>query len=96
MTQVRMSDFEENVWTHNRGYLSVGGWQGDGCRYRLCNYRSPHGIVEIYEQIGRGSVVSMRFIHNGQDYIRRWNTSWGDKTIARLARELVESVVADD
>lgn len=93
---VRMSNFETNNWNHNRGYLSTGSWLGRNSSYRENSYRSPHGIVEIYEQNGSHPITSMRFIHNGREYMRRWDASWGTKTQARLAREFVEDVVGDD
>lgn len=93
MTRVTMADYEQHEWQLGRTYLSTGRWEGQNCSYRDSKFRSPHGIVEIYENIGRVHVTSMRFIHNGIEYSRRWPACWGDKTLARLARELVEDVV---
>jgi hypothetical protein len=90
--KVTMQDYEDYSFGQSQGYFSAGPWVGEG--FRESCYRSPHGIVEIYEQLGKRPIVSMRFIHQGQCRMRRWDTSWGDKTIARLAREFVESVVA--
>jgi len=88
-----MQDYEDYSFGQSQGYFSAGSWQGKNGTYRESAYCSPHGIVEIYEQIGDHPLVSMRFIHQGRSWMRRWDTSWGDKTLARLAREFVESVV---
>lgn len=89
-----MEDYEDYNFKHSRGYFSAGRWEGNGdSRFRESCYRSPQGIVEIYEQHGAcRPIVGMRFIHDGHCWMRRWETTWGDKTIARLARELVEDV----
>lgn len=89
---VRMIDFEPDDWSSGRSYLSMGCWQGDRKDYRQGVFRSANGLVEVYEQIGDHPTVSMRFIHQGRDYMRRWRTNWGDKTIARLAREMTEDI----
>jgi hypothetical protein len=86
-----MTDFEEAEWAAGRSYLASGGWKHEG--YREHNYRHAMGVVEIYEQLGPNAFVNMRFRYQGRDYVRTWRTSWGDRTLARLARELVESVV---
>lgn len=96
MTRVTMHDFQDSSWNHSRGYLSTGSWLGQNGSYRESSYRSNHGVVEIYEQIGRHEIVSMRFIHDGREHMRRWDTSWGDKTLARLAREFVETIICRD
>lgn len=96
MTRVTMHDFEEQSYSFGRSYLSMGSWSGETSAYRTGHFRSSHGLVEIYEYVGKHPGVSMRFIHKGTEHLRRWNTSWGDKTIARLARELVETIIARD
>lgn len=94
MTRVRMEDFEQHEWNVGRNYLSVGSWEGSNRLYRESTYRHEHGLVEVYESLGRFSLTSLRFRYRGRDHIRNWPTTWGDKTLARLAREFVESVVA--
>lgn len=93
MSVVRMIDYDQYDWAVSRGYLSMGNWQGEQKSYRQGVFRHPIGLVEVYEQIGSCSYVSLRFRHAGRDHCRSWKTSWGDKTIARLAREFVGDVV---
>jgi hypothetical protein len=89
-----MEDFEEHEWGAGRSYLSIGKWQGEGLSYRESLYRHEFGLVEVYESMGASRCyTNLRFRYQGRDYSRSWKTYWGDKTIARLARELVESVV---
>lgn len=83
----RMSDYEERDWAAGRAYLAMGCWQGS---YRQGVYRHPLGLVEVYEQVGSRPMTSLRFRHRGRDYTRTWRTVWGDKTLARLARELID------
>jgi hypothetical protein len=91
-----MKDFESYDWSvYGRGYLSMGRWEGDDGTYRHGLYRHPAGLVEVYEQVGDRPHVSMRFRWKGRDYSRDWKTSWGDKTIARLAREMIEDTVKE-
>lgn len=87
-----MTDFEEYDWAAGPPYLSVGAWQGENRDYREHTYRHPRGVVEVYQQIGVYPLVNMRFRHKGRDHVRTWRAHWGDKTIARLARELVEDI----
>lgn len=89
---VRMGDFDQHDWSTGRSYLSMGCWQGDNKSYRQGVYRSPVGLVEVYEQVGDRGHTSLRLMHAGRDYCRSWKTVWGDKTIARLAREFVEEI----
>lgn len=91
---VHIHDFKDQIWKLSRSYLSAGSWEGVNSTHRKSCYRSPHGIVEIYEYRSCKPSVSMRFIHEGNEHMRRWETRWGDKTLARLAREFVEEVVA--
>jgi hypothetical protein len=88
----RMTEFEECSWATGRPYLSVGCWQGTNGRYREHTYRHPAGVVEIYEQTGPRPLTSMRFRHAGRDHSRTWRTTWGNKTIARLARKFIEDM----
>jgi hypothetical protein len=89
-----MSDYESCTWNVGRSYLSMGSWEGQNASYRHGLYRHPLGLVEVYECLGRHGTTSMRFIYGGTEFVRRWSTTWGDKTLARLARELVEDVVS--
>lgn len=84
-----MSDYEQAEWTANRSYLCMGARRG--C-YREGVFRHPAGLVEVYEHTGSNPVLSLRFRCRGRDYIRRWATNWTDKTIARLAREMIEEL----
>jgi hypothetical protein len=84
-----MDDFEESEWACGRPYLSVGRWQYDG-GYRNHVYRHPLGLVEIYEQVGNNPILTMRFQREGRAYGRTWRRVFGQKTIARLAREFIE------
>lgn len=96
MTRVRMEDFEHHEWNAGRGgYLQIGKWEGEGLSYRESLYRHEFGLVEVYESLAYSGrcYTNLRFRYQGIDYSRSWKTSWGDKTLARLARELVESVI---
>lgn len=91
MNKITTQDFEENVYTVSRSYLSmsnpeVGGW-------REGHFHHPEGLVRVFEaKSPRLNVTSMFFIHQGFSHQRRWETIWGQKTLARLAREFVEEV----
>lgn len=86
-----MHDFEEDRYKVSRSYLSMnergaGGW-------REGHFQHPEGLVRVFEaRIPRFAMTSMFFIRQGHSHQRRWNTVWGDKTLARLAREFVEDV----
>jgi hypothetical protein len=85
---VKMTDFDEWDWSPGaRGYLSMHEWRG---AYREGVYRHPAGLVEVYECLGDKGYLSLRLRWKGRDYCRSWKTVWGDKTIARLAREFIE------
>lgn len=93
---IRMTDFEDYDWSvYARGYLSMGRWEGESGVYRQGLYRHPAGLVEVYEQIGARPRVSLRFRWKGRDFCRSWETTWGDKTIARLSRELIEDKIKE-
>lgn len=86
---VMMHDFEEMQYRVSRSYLSmdkdVGGWR-EGL------FHHPEGLVRVFESKVAGlPVTAMFFVSNGMSYQRRWEGLFGDKTLARLARELVES-----
>lgn len=87
-------NFSEGSWSCGRPYLAKGLWEGERGSYRQSTYRHPAGLVEIYEQFGR-DMTNMRFRYRGRDYFRTWETTWGDKTLARLAREFIESKVKE-
>lgn len=94
MTRVRLTDFEQWDWGCGRSYLSMGNWQGEKGSYRHGIFRHELGLVEIYEQLGPHGYTSLRFHFAGRDYCRQWKTVWGDKTIARLAREMIEEIAS--
>jgi hypothetical protein len=91
---ITTQDYDDCNWACGRAYLSKGIWQGMGSFYRESSYRHPFGIVEIYEQTGSNPITNMRFRHNGRDWCRTWRTTWGDRTLSRLARGLVEAVTS--
>ena len=91
MPRVRLKDFEDYEWSFGRPYLSLGQWTEHGSRES--HYHHPMGLVEVSEWPGRNFITAMRFIHGGFSHNRRWETSWGDKTLARLAREFIEDVI---
>lgn len=89
---VRLNDFEENAWWVGRGYLAKGSWEHNGS-HRHSIYRSPFGIAEVDEYpSGRTPITAIRFTWNGKQHTRRWETTWGDRTLARLAREMIEEI----
>lgn len=89
---IRMTDFEQAEWACGRPYLSAGLWQGERHKYRMPTYRHDLGVVEIYEQTGPYPMTNMRFRRAGRDHCRTWRTTWGDRTLSRLAREFLEDV----
>jgi hypothetical protein len=88
---IRMTDYTEGSWGSGPAYLAKGLWQGENGSYRQSTYRHPLGVVEIYEQ-NRREMTNLRFRHEGRDYWRHWDKLWGDKTVARLAREFIEDI----
>lgn len=87
---VMMHDFVESAYKVSRSYLSikrdVGGWREGIFHHRLA-------VVRVFEaRTPRLQQMSMTFNHEGRSYHRRWDGVFGDKTIARLAREFVEDV----
>jgi hypothetical protein len=93
MSRVRTTDFTEYEFGSGRSYLSMGCWQGPDRTYRQGLFRAAPGLIEIYEQTGAHPMTNMRFRHAGRDYGRCWRTVWGEKTLARLAREFMEEVL---
>lgn len=91
MSRVRLTDFEQQKWALSRSYLSMDAWRGES---RDGHFFSPHGFVRVWmSRNPRWIRTALTFIHDGRTYDRRWKTLFGDRTIARLARELVEEVV---
>jgi hypothetical protein len=93
MPHVTMDDFEENVFVVSRSYLSMHNTDDQG--WREGHFHHPEGLVRVFEaDTPQLQVTSMFFIHNGYSFQRRWETVWGDKTLARLARELIEESIS--
>lgn len=92
MTRVKLTDFEQQEWALGRTWLSMDIWQGDT---RRGSFRSAHGFVDVFTSRNpRWRVTAIEYLHEGVSYSRRWKALFGDRTIARLARELVEDVIA--
>lgn len=89
---IKTTDFTEGNWALSRSYLSTGPWEEGNGSYRQSVFRHPRGLVEIYEQNGR-EMTNMRLRHGAREYWRHWDKLWGEKTVARLAREFIEDVV---
>lgn len=85
-----MADFKQVDYALGRPFLAAMYTDGQG---RNGLYASPQGYVRIFESRGRHSSTFMLLIHDGRTFSRNWNTTWGDRTLARLAREFVEDVV---
>lgn len=93
MAKVSTRDFEDDSWLVGRPYLSTRSWQYDDTQ-RSSTYRHPLGIVEVDEYVGGTKpIVCMRFNADGCQYSRRWEAKWGDKTLARLARQFIEDIM---
>jgi hypothetical protein len=91
VSRIGMRDFEVQECTLSRTWLSTGSWHEDT---RRSLFRSFHGLVDVFEsRHERWPVTVLEFLHDGISYSRRWKRLFGDKTIARLAREFVEEVV---
>lgn len=91
MKRIRLSDFEQADYALARPHLAAMYRDGEG---RTGIFASMHGYVRIYESVGRHRSTFMIFIHEGRTFSRDWKAVWGDKTLARLAREFVDEVVA--
>jgi hypothetical protein len=86
-----MHEFEDTSYKVGRSYLcsmkGEGGW-----REGIFNH--PLGLVRVFESMTpQHQATSMYFHHLGRSHHRRWAKVWGEKTLARLAREFVEHVV---
>lgn len=90
MAKASTRDFEEYGWRVGRPHLSAGPWEQFGS-HRASIYRHPKGTVEIDEY--RSGFTSMGVTMNGRHYRRRWEAKWGDKTLARLARQFIEDIM---
>lgn len=87
----RLRDFEDFSYGLGRPYLSRGTWR-DGARHSF--YRCEHGLAEVSEYTGNPTPVTLIiFTWQGRVFHRRWRRLWGDKTLAKLSRELVRDVV---
>jgi hypothetical protein len=91
MTPTR--DFEDYDYMSGRPYLCIGTWEHNDT-HRSSTYRHPLGVVEVDEYISGKPILAFGFNWQGRTYRRRWEHSFGDKTIARLAREFVEEITA--
>lgn len=86
-----MHDFTTTSYKVTRSYLSMKNPEDGGWREGVFH----HGLtlVRIFEaRTSRSQDMSMTLNHEGRIYHRRWKGVFGDKTIARLAREFVEDV----
>jgi hypothetical protein len=93
MTRVRMADHDGDDYAV-QPYLTMRKGE-NGYPYRTGVFWSRHGFVDIYSQPPlrkQSGITSMRFIHDGRIYSRRWQTEWPDRTIARLAREFADEI----
>lgn len=88
----RMADYEEREWSAGRPYLLVGRWEGESHKSRESTFRNPLAAVQIYEWLDRENRprTHMRFQRDGREWGRFWDHGFGDRTLARLAREFVE------
>lgn len=99
MSRITMQDFEEYDYKLSRSYLSMGkrddsdsgnAWWREGI------FNHPECIGRVYESsTPRFQVTSIFFVLGGRSYHRRWETVWGDKTLARLAREFIEDIISE-
>lgn len=82
------ADFQDRELPSGRSHLAAGEWRD---KSRESRFRNRLATVEIYEWTGGERLMCvMRFTHNGSDYFRSWDHQFGDKALARLAREFVE------
>lgn len=90
MTIRRTSDFKSCDYAVGRSYLAM---YPDGCGGSGV-FTSPRGYARVFKSITpRHQSSFIVFIHAGRSYSRSWNAAWGDKTLARLAREFIAEVV---
>jgi hypothetical protein len=78
--------FKQQDYAVGRSYLTMYG-DGGG---RTGIFTSPHGYARVFVSAKSTFII---FIHAGRTYSRSWDSAWGDKTAARLARELIDQVV---
>lgn len=84
---VKLSNYEQADWAATRTFLLYDPVIGRGI------YHHPAGFARVYTVAGEVlRLTCIRFIHNGRVYSRRWETVWGERTIARLCREFIEEV----
>ncbi len=88
---MKTGDFEAYSWRVSRPYLQKGSWEHNDT-HRTSLYRHPAGVVEVDEYLHGQPIVAMRLVHKGICHCRRWEAMWGDKTLARLAREFIEEI----
>lgn len=93
MGRISTRDYEEGRYSFRRGYLTM---QRAGECFRRGQYHHPEGIVEVFESLSvRGERTSLYLTRNGLSISRTWQAAWGDKTIARLAREFMEDIISE-
>lgn len=93
MTRVRMADYEERRWKIGSSYLAM---RQDGENSRVGTFQHPEGVARVFVFSGqRAQSTFILFNHHGQQLSRSWPTCWRDRTIARLARELIEDAVEE-
>ena len=62
--------------------------EGNG-RYTTGDIILPQGTVSVYRQV---DYTRLDFAYGGRVHVRQWDREWGDRTLPRLARELVRDV----
>lgn len=90
MADRKTEQFEDYGYKAGRPYLAKGEWQYGGTN-RSSTYRHPLGLVEV-DEYTHNPITALGFYWQGHVYRRRWEHSFGDKTLARLAREFVEEI----
>lgn len=89
--KVRTRNFERHEWPVGRSYLTP--MRPDGAYSANGVFIHPKGFARVFTFKGEKTQEShVIFIHEGRRYSRRWRQAWGDRTLARLAREMIEEV----
>lgn len=90
----RLRDFTERDYSPIR-YLSLAKAHNGDAAYRSGWWRGPEGLVMIVSIRGTRPHLRMELLANGRVHTRSWAHAFGDRTIARLAREFAQDFALD-
>lgn len=83
------ADYDQFKWSVAKGFFRINTHQTSSGDYETGEFISPGGIVSVYRQ---HDLTRLDYAANGQCYSRSWRFRFGDRTIRKLARQLVADV----